>query len=62
MGDRTRKLVALMIRDKNFAEYMENGWNCLYNDIMTTHYSKWYLFDELAGMAICGYLEEMGVL
>ena len=55
----TQRLVAMMIRDKNFADFIQNGWNCLYNDILTTHYTKWYKLDAISGMAIWVWMEKM---
>lgn len=52
----TQILVAMMIRDKNFADYIQNGWDCLYNDILETHYSEWYKLDAISGRAIWDWL------
>ena len=62
MGDRTRKLVAMMVRDEKCANYIKNNWLCLYNDILNTHFSKWDTLDELSGYALWDYFDYMGVI
>ena len=57
MNGATKKLIAMMIRNKNFADYIENSWNALYNDILNTHFNKWHQLDEISAYAICDYAE-----
>lgn len=57
MNGATKKLITMMIRNKNFADYIENGWNTLYNNILNTHFSKWHQLDEISTYVICDYAE-----
>lgn len=59
---RTVQLIAMMVRDTECGEYIRNGWNALYNDILNTHFSEWNKFDELAGYAILDWLEYKGII
>jgi len=54
---RTQKLIAMMIRDELFANYIRENWLCLYNDILETHFTRWSNLDELSGMAIWDWVE-----
>ena len=60
MKDATRKLVTMMIRSKACADYIEDGWNCLYNDIMAD-YRNWSKLDGISALAIESWMKYIGL-
>lgn len=53
MANKTTELFYLMLTDKKCADYIENGWNALYNDIIEgAGKGTWENLNNIAGEAL----------
>lgn len=62
MKNATRTLLRLMVSDPKCKEYIENGWNILYNDIMACDWrlcnsSELDKLDEVSRYALLDWYE-----
>lgn len=51
MGNSTERLVVAMMRSKEVAEFVEFGWNALYNDILECK-GNWDKLEPISRMAL----------